>query len=214
MFDEFLQRLEPRIQALADLVAASQQDTERNRSLRRDIALRFLAQLLTDDERAQLHGLPASCRMRENAKILMPEKLQCGEHVWIGENAYIDASGGLSIGDHTTIGVGVYVWTHTSVLANLKRLNQPGGTHVIRRPTRIGAGCYVVGHAVINPGVTIGDGAVVLPMSAVTHDVPSGVVVAGTPARVIGLADSAFIQGLEEELAAQRQPNKPVADVR
>ncbi|GMV44644.1 MAG: acetyltransferase [Pseudomonadota bacterium] len=204
MLDDFLRRLEPRIEALMQEVLAAQVDSERNRALRRDIALRFLAQLLTDDERARLLGLPASCRVRENAKILMPDRLVCGEHVWIGEHAYLDASGGLTLGDHATIGVGVYVWTHTSVLANLMHANHPGGAHVIRRPTAIGKGCYVVGHAVLNPGVTLGDGAIVLPMSVVTHDVAPGAIVAGAPAKPISQVDEAFVAGLRAELQAQR----------
>ena len=205
MLDDFLRQLEPRVEALLREVLDARVDSERNRGLRREIVLRFLSQLLTDDERARLHGLPASCRVRENTKILMPDKLVCGEHVWIGENAYLDASGGLTIGDHATIGVGVYVWTHTSVLANLVHANHPGGAQVIRRPTTIGKGCYIVGHSVLNPGVTIGDGAMVLPMSVVTRDVAPGAIVAGAPAEPIGQVDEAFIAGLQAELQAQRQ---------
>lgn len=211
MLDDFLKGIEPRIEALMHEVLGVRIDSERNRGLRRDIALRFLSQLLADDERAQLYGLPASCRVRENTKLLMPEKLVCGEHVWIGENAYLDASGGLTIGDHATIGVGVYVWTHTSILANLLRENKPGGAQVIRRPTVIGKGCYIVGHAVINPGVTVGDGAVVLPMSVVTRDVAPGAVVAGAPAEVVSQVDEAFIAGLQAELQAQRASSTPAA---
>lgn len=203
-FDDFLGALEPAIAERMRDVLAARADSERNRVLRRDIALRFLSQLLTDDERARLLGLPANCRVREGTKILMPEKLVCGEHVWIGENAYLDASGGLTIGDHATVGVGVYVWTHTSALANLLRANHPGGAQVIRRPTVIGSGCYIVGHSVINPGVTVGEGAFVLPMSAVTEDVAPGDIVAGAPARTIGRADEGLVQRLQDELRAQR----------
>lgn len=201
---DFLKAIEPRIEALMQEVLAARIDSDRNRGLRREIALRFLSQMLTDDERARLYGLPSTCRMRENTKILMPEKLACGEHVWIGENAYLDASGGLTIGDHSTIGVGVYVWTHTSVLANLMHANSPGGEHVVRRSTRIGCRCYIVGHSVINPGVNIGDGAIVLPMSVVTRDIESGQMVAGAPAEPVSQVDPALIARLQAELRTQR----------
>ncbi len=201
---DFLKAIEPRIEALMQEVLAARSESERNRGLRPEIALRFLSQLLTDDERARLYGLPATCRVRENTKILDPEKLICGDHVWIGENAYIDASGGLTIGESSTIGVGVYVWTHTSVLANLMQANYPGGEHVVRRSTRIGRRCYIVGHSVVNPGVNIGDGAIVLPMSVVTRDVEAGQMVAGAPAQPVSRVDAAFIARLQAELRTQR----------
>jgi hypothetical protein len=101
--NEWPKTLEPCIDARISAAFGVRNDSERNRVLRPDIVPRFLAQLLTDDERARLYGLPATCRLPENTKILNPEKLVCGEHVWIGENSYIDASGGLTIGAHTCI---------------------------------------------------------------------------------------------------------------
>ena len=94
-------------------------DSDRANQLRRQILTYFVSSVMTDEERAAVLGLPEGCRIREGAKILSPEELRCGRFVWIGESAIVDASGGLTIGDHTTVGSHVLVWTHTSYRANL-----------------------------------------------------------------------------------------------
>src|SRR5690606_21034631 len=55
----------------------------------------------------------------------------------------------------------------------------------IRAHTRIGANCSIGTGAIVLPGVTIGDGSVVAAGAVVTKDVPSGVIVAGNPAKII-----------------------------
>ena len=50
---------------------------------------------------------------------------------------------------------------------------------------QIGSSVWVGGNTVINPGVTIGDNVVIGSGSVVTKDIPSGVVAAGNPCRVI-----------------------------
>jgi acetyltransferase-like isoleucine patch superfamily enzyme len=168
-------------------------DTERTARLRPEILRRLLALVMTDDERAADLGLPNGCRIRESAKIIAPEKLRCGQHVWIGENAIVDASGGLTIGDHTMVGTGVFVWSHTSVLSHLMLDNRPGNPYIRRSPTRIGSGTMIGGPSVIYPGVGIGDSVVVMPMSVVTKDVPDKVMVAGAPARIVRDVDEAWL---------------------
>ena len=49
----------------------------------------------------------------------------------------------------------------------------------------IGRGSWIGEHAVIMPGVTIGENAIIGANSVVTSDVPARVIVAGTPARVV-----------------------------
>lgn len=168
-------------------------DTERTRGLREDILRNLLALAMTDDERAAMLGLPVGCRVRESAKIISPASLNCGEYVWIGENVMLDASGGLQIGAHTTIAVGALVWTHSSVLANLELDNRSGNPWIVRKPTKIGTGCYIGGPSSIYPGVTIGEKVIVLPMSVVTEDVPSNVMVGGSPAKIIRSIDDEWL---------------------
>jgi len=110
--------------------------------------------------------------MREGAKIIAPEKFVCGKYVWIGENAILDASGGLAIGDHTSIASHVFIWTHSSVMANLTYHNEAGSGMIIRKPTTIGRGCLIAGPSVVYPGVTIGDQTVVTAMSVDTKSFP------------------------------------------
>ena len=180
-------------------------DTERTRGLRLELLTRALSAVMTDDERARLNGLPAGCRMRENAKILSPDRLVCGDHVWIGESVIVDASGGMEIGDHTTLGSGSYIWSHSSVMANILMDNRSGNRYIGHSRTRIGSGTFIGGPSVVYAGVSIGDRCVVMPMSVVTSDVPDNTMVGGAPARVIKQIDEAYIERFQATLT--QQPN-------
>jgi acetyltransferase-like isoleucine patch superfamily enzyme len=178
-------------------------DTDRTRALRRELLTRALSSVMTDDERAQLYGLPPGCRMRENAKILMPDRLVCGDHVWIGEGVIVDASGGLEIGDHTTLGSGSYIWSHSSAMANIMMDNRSGNPYIARSTTRIGFGTFIGGPSVVYAGVSIGDRCIVMPMSVVTTDVPNNTMVGGSPAKFIKRIDEAYIERFKATLTQQ-----------
>lgn len=168
-------------------------DDDRNKNLRSYVLKQFISGVMTDEERAQLWGLPKSCRMREGAKIISPEKLICGEHVWIGEGAVLDASGGLEIGSHTSIGLNVMIWSHTSFLTNLVMNNEKGSKLIARAKTKIGNGCFIAGPSVIYHGVTLGDKTVVLPMSVVNKNTSGSCIIGGSPAKHIKTIDEKFI---------------------
>lgn len=185
---------------MKDLIEELFKNDEVNNNLRFTILRQFVSQVMTDRERANLWGLPEGCRMRENAKILSPEKLVCGQQVWIGEGSVLDASGGLEIGEHTSIGLNSYVWSHSSMMSNIMYSNYPGNEYIKRDKTIIGKGCFIGGPSVIFPGITIGDQCIIMPMSVVMKDVPTRSVVMGNPARVINRIDEAYIQEKLDEL--------------
>jgi acetyltransferase-like isoleucine patch superfamily enzyme len=149
-------------------------DIETDKLLRAQILERFVGELMTDRERAKHFGLPEGCRIRERTKILAPENFKCGKNLWIGEGAVLDAQGGLEIGDFTQIGLGVMIWTHSThkqATSGKTGISRDGITYL---PTRIGSRVFIGGPSVVLAGVTIGDGAIVQPLSLVSRDLAAG----------------------------------------
>lgn len=159
--------------------------------------------LMNDRERARFLGLPSGCRIRENAKILSPDRFKCGTDVWIGEGAIVDAQGGLEIGNGTVIGSSVLVWSHTSHRQALAGEMGKSKDLIEYTPTKIGSNTFIGGPSVIGPGVTIGDGVIVSPLSFVELDLPDGAVYSNNRFRVDAERDIAALQREVEELGAE-----------
>jgi len=177
-------------------------EDEHLRGIRRQILTYRAADLMNDRERAAWLGLPKGCRIRENAKIIAPEKLTLGEYVWIGEGAILDAQGGLTIGDFTQIGLSVMVWSHSSHRQARRGETAQTSSSIVYQPTTIGSRCFIGGPSVIAPGVTVGDGVIISPMTFVDSDVPDGTIVGGNrPLQTL----EARVAELEEQMRALMQ---------
>lgn len=79
---------------------------------------------------------------------------------------------GINIDSGTYIAFGTVILTH-DMCRNLSQ------------DVYIGKNCFIGGNSIIMPGVKIGDSVIVGSGSVVTRSVPSNVVVAGNPARII-----------------------------
>jgi acetyltransferase-like isoleucine patch superfamily enzyme len=108
--------------------------------------------------------------------------VRVGRGVYLGYDVNIDAACPelVEIDDHARLGIGVIVLAH----------NRPGDAVLDvlgeeRAPVRIGRHAAVQAGAIVLPGVTIGEGAVVRPGAVVEDDVPPFTVVAGVPARMV-----------------------------
>jgi maltose O-acetyltransferase len=129
-----------------------------------------------------LGSIGAKCAVRT------PFFVDYGYNVFLGEAVFMNYGCVLldvctiHIGDYTQIGPGVQLYTADHPRDPAQRL---AGIE-FGRPIRIGNNVWIGGHAVILPGVTIGDDAIIGAGSVVTRDVPSGARVAGNPARAIG----------------------------
>ena len=117
--------------------------------------------------------------IKPRVRIKFPWKLRIGSQSWIGQEVWIDNLAPVTLGQDVCISQGTYVCTGSH---DHRRLT----FDLIVKPIIIERAAWIAARAVVLPGVTIGCGAVVAAASVVTRDVPPGVIVAGSPCRVIG----------------------------
>jgi putative colanic acid biosynthesis acetyltransferase WcaF len=111
-------------------------------------------------------------------KVAFPWMLTIEENAVLGEGVCVYSLGHVFIGKHTVIS---------------QRAHLCAGSHdytdptmpLLRKPIRIGQGCWVCTEAFIGPGVTVGDGTVVGARAVVTGDIPPHMVCGGNPCRII-----------------------------
>lgn len=110
-----------------------------------------------------------------------PERFEVGAESFVNANLYVLSAGRVKIGEHCFIGPNCQFFTPNHAMD--KMLRRDGWQY--DAPITIGDDCWLGGSVILLPGVTIGDNVVIGAGSVVTKDVPSGVVVAGNPARII-----------------------------
>jgi len=105
------------------------------------------------------------------------------DNVFIGRGTIIDSNLSIKIGKGTFIAPYCFITdtNHRFTSADIPIRSQ-GWEY---KPVRIEEDVWVGAHVVIVAGVMIGKGSVVAANSTVTNDVPPGVVVGGSPARII-----------------------------
>lgn len=114
-------------------------------------------------------------------------RCEFGYNIVLGDRFYANFDcvmldgGGIEIGDDVLLGprVGIYTSNHASDPWERSH----GACYA--RPVKIGSRVWVGAGVHINPGVTIGDDTIIGSGSVVTHDIPSGVIAAGVPCRVL-----------------------------
>ena len=123
----------------------------------------------------------------ENVWIEPDFRCEFGKNITIGDDVYINFGcvvldcGQVSIGSNTLIGpnVGLFSGNH----ATDAQERAEGG--LIPKPITIGSRVWLCGNVTVVPGVTIGNDTIIGAGSVVTHDIPSGVIAAGNPCRVL-----------------------------
>ena len=125
--------------------------------------------------------------LEDDAVIVPPFYCDKGTQIYIGKHFYANTGllildeADVRIGDHVFIAPRVCIYTATHPTdAGVRRKDLE-----VAKGVTIGDDVWIGGNVVINPGVTIGSGVVIGSGSVVTKDIPSGVIAAGNPCRVI-----------------------------
>ncbi|SEO59261.1 Acetyltransferase (isoleucine patch superfamily) [Mucilaginibacter gossypiicola] len=105
--------------------------------------------------------------------------INIGKHIFINHACSFLDMGGITLDDHVLIGPKVNLITENHPLAPTDRRGMLCKPILIKRNAWIGAG------AIILPGVTIGENAVVAAGAVVSKDVADNTVVGGVPAKVL-----------------------------
>ena len=107
-------------------------------------------------------------------------KMTCvGKNVFINFGCTFLDQGGITLEDGVFIGPGVKILTEGHPEQPEIRHKLQTDLVVIRRKAWIGAG------AIILPGVTVGENAIIAAGAVVTKDVPANTIVAGVPAKIL-----------------------------
>lgn len=106
-------------------------------------------------------------------------QIRLGENTFVNQGAQIYAADCVEIGPDCLIG-------DNAVIQDSDFHQVSEGDKARVKKIRIGRNVWIGRSAIVMPGVTIGDHAVVAAGAIVTRDVPSRAIVGGNPARPIG----------------------------
>jgi acetyltransferase-like isoleucine patch superfamily enzyme len=138
--------------------------------------------------RPEVVTIGAGARIDSFCKIEGGLGVSIGSWAHIGSFVSVNIGGGLMlIGEHVGIGSGARLLGGSNMPGTLSMsaASPAEMQHVLRKTTTIGAFAFVASNAVVLPGVTIGEGAVLGAGSVATKDIPPWQIWGGVPARYI-----------------------------
>ena len=173
------------------------EETEHRKQYARAQVLLQKLNALPIEEESQRDGLIRQLlgRAGKNLRLFLPFRVDCGCNIFVGDDVLINQNctfldlGGITLGDRVLIApdVKIYSVTHPLSAKERCRLGNDGTIRIkdIKQPVHIGDDVWIGGGAIILPGVTVGNNAIVGAGSVVTKDIPNDVIVAGNPAKII-----------------------------
>jgi putative colanic acid biosynthesis acetyltransferase WcaF len=122
--------------------------------------------------------LGAACHFYPKGKIWAPWNLVCEDRVTLADDAELYNPSLMYLGSHAIVSQGAYVCGATHLY------NEPS-FRLVSFPMRLGAYSWICARAAVNPGVNVGDGAILALGSVATKDLEPFGIYAGVPARKV-----------------------------
>lgn len=118
------------------------------------------------------------CVVKSSCEIWQPWKLEIGDRVALSERVVCYSVDKITIGNQTTVSRETFLCcAGHDVTSPIMELTYA--------PITIGANCWIAGRAIVMPGRSVGDGAVVAAGAVVVSDVEPWTIVGGNPAKEI-----------------------------
>jgi putative colanic acid biosynthesis acetyltransferase WcaF len=122
--------------------------------------------------------------VHSSVRIIMPKNLTLGDYTAVGDRVLLYALGQIDIGANTTISQNAHLCAGSH---DYRSASMP----LLKPPISIGDGAWICADAFIGPDVRVGALAIVGARAVVVKDVASNTIVAGNPARAIGIRPAA-----------------------
>jgi len=124
-------------------------------------------------------NIGAHSSIHRNCRFYRPSRIAVGQHTVVNRDVLLDGRMGLVIGDNVSISEGAAIFTLEHDPDSPDFANRGAEVRICDR-------AFIGARAIVLPGVTVGEGAVVAAGAVVTRDVPPYTIVGGVPARPIG----------------------------
>lgn len=119
------------------------------------------------------------CRINPNAKIWYPDNLELGDNCWVDGDVKLYCVDKIKLGSNCVVSADSFLCTAGHDIAS-------ASFELMSKPISIGDCVWIASKALVLPGVSVGEGAVIAAGAVVTKNVSAWSIVGGNPVKVIG----------------------------
>lgn len=148
-------------------------------------------------KRAHLDNVVIGSEQIKHFEIRHPENLFIGNQTAITGDCFINAYGGVKIGNYCHIAKGLTIYSHNHNWKSESFI--PYDEKSIKKPVYIGNCVWIGANVTISPGAEIEDGVIISTGSVVFGHIPRCAIIRGNPAQIVGYRDINMFNLLEKE---------------